>query len=655
MSYAEDIDYASHPVNFANLVGTYRWVWDGQREMYRNHEIASDIPDKEDEGFLTLSLAGEPNLENVCGSFRFGDLTGSFQGVVPITDARTGTIEPGVWRINLMVWTYVGDHLPVEDHELWVSEEKDNHKHPFVGMWINAGYSRQGSWKLVGKKQKDGYVYDPNDVDWEGLSGKEKKRLGLREESDEDGSEGEEDESESEEDESEESESEEGEDEDEDEEEESKGGEEEVGHEETEKEAVDKGAKTISKPEASRKRKATDSTEVPAAVKQKLIIIVKLLSRLSLKTIALRVALLDFSYLDQLLTAIYQRSALRMSLTRTFRLYNLDCLENNPPCFRVDTFSRLRNDKAITTALFRAPSGQKRVTATAYVSEALQREFFSIKYLQRSSQNDASIGLGRLFPELVDSIFCALESLADVIFFAVTCQRYYDVARRHIEKLVEEMFVVSWAGNRMICVEDSFTVDHLPPPLLNVEEMAFLNDSQYKGSVISREAFHFFFLLHHLRLKNNPLGPLDKKAYTSFGAYIYHICNQLQDPQNYDAHRDATLVRTHFLTIEPPAYEEFYNSPHILRNLVTREYIRSDAIKSINYHKLTFEHVLYARIAWTDGSLIEGVPGPFQGPWAGHRFDLIRWNNEVASGEVWTDVSDEAIRVALAILGDFEN
>ncbi|KAG6909093.1 hypothetical protein DXG01_002074 [Tephrocybe rancida] len=250
-------DYESGPVDFAKLLGTYRWVWDGQYGMVREHEIGPGIGGKEDEGFITLSLAGESKLENVCGSFQYGSLSGTFQGITPTIHERTGKVIPGVWSINSAVWAE-RNYMPKEGQELWVSERKDDNKHPFVGMFMSAGYSGcvQRVWTLVGKKQKDGYAYDPKDDNWEGLSQKEKKKLRLKEESSDD----EGDEDESEEDESEESGN---------EDESIEEGKDKTGQEETEKEVVDKGARTASRSEASRKRKATESAEAPEAVKQK--------------------------------------------------------------------------------------------------------------------------------------------------------------------------------------------------------------------------------------------------------------------------------------------------------------------------------------------------------------------------------------------------
>ncbi|KAG6864718.1 hypothetical protein C0991_007671 [Blastosporella zonata] len=156
---------------FATLLGTYRWVWDGQRDLPASND--------EDLGYLTLSLAGNPsNLQNLCGSFKYGSLTGTFQGITPLKQEQTGEVIPGFWSISHTVWGPDAE-MEEEGQQLWVTQEEDDNKHRFVGMYLTTGFcgwAHTAACDVVGKKQRDGCV------DGEGLSNEELDRLGLDEE-----------------------------------------------------------------------------------------------------------------------------------------------------------------------------------------------------------------------------------------------------------------------------------------------------------------------------------------------------------------------------------------------------------------------------------------------------------------------------------------
>ncbi|KAG6863663.1 hypothetical protein C0991_004298 [Blastosporella zonata] len=252
-----------------------------------------------------------------------------------------------------------------------------------------------------------------------------------------------------------------------------------------------------------------------------------------------------------------------------------------------------------------------------------------------SPQNDAPVGLGRLFPELIDCIFCELKDLDEVLFFAVTCQRYYDVARRHIERLVEEMFVDTWAGDRFIYMDDYVKWDDVPTAALTDYDVTYLFNCENARKQYLR---HYYLGPQNLRIEKI-------KPYT-LSTYLFDICNKLQNPRDYETHQALTLIRNNFLTIVNPVLEELYKA-YVLRNLSTHEYIRGDAI--IIHNDLSFERVLRLRIMWFSTDAL--TAGAVQGPWAGHRFDFVRREDIVMAKEEWSDVSNEAVQDALYMSG----
>lgn len=103
--------------------------------------------------------------------------------------------------------------------------------------------------------------------------------------------------------------------------------------------------------------------------------------------------------------------------------------------------------------------------------------------------------------------------------------------------------------------------------------------------------------------------------------------------------------------------------PWILRNLTTKEYVRSEAIalrpefiRGPDIAVIGFGEVVLSRICWSTSDSINtsDTSNISRGVWAGHRFDITtvaRHRNE-SKGADWSDVSHE---VASEIAGIWEN
>ncbi|KAI0381950.1 hypothetical protein F5Y04DRAFT_253656 [Hypomontagnella monticulosa] len=92
----------------------------------------------------------------------------------------------------------------------------------------------------------------------------------------------------------------------------------------------------------------------------------------------------------------------------------------------------------------------------------------------------------------------------------------------------------------------------------------------------------------------------------------------------------------------------------ILRNLTTKEFVRSEAIAldptfihGPDIDGIGFGHVILSRICWSTDPLgrIENPTNIMRGVWAGHRFDIthLSRHREITKGEKWADVSNEVV------------
>ncbi|KAI1805937.1 hypothetical protein F4811DRAFT_194421 [Daldinia bambusicola] len=96
------------------------------------------------------------------------------------------------------------------------------------------------------------------------------------------------------------------------------------------------------------------------------------------------------------------------------------------------------------------------------------------------------------------------------------------------------------------------------------------------------------------------------------------------------------------------------DQPWILRNLTTKEFVRSEAIAlkpefihGPRIRGIGFEHALLTRIFWVPSDVVENIiPEEFvKGLWAGHQFDIVQLSRhvETTKGETWADISTEVM------------
>ncbi|KAG5635142.1 hypothetical protein H0H81_012293 [Sphagnurus paluster] len=341
----------------------------------------------------------------------------------------------------------------------------------------------------------------------------------------------------------------------------------------------------------------------------------------------------------------------------------------------------------IEDALWRPPG--ERVTTKSYSEpkEKGQSSFLRGFHDSENAANHMASAFYGLSNEVIDLIYKKFDNLEEVILLAVTCQRSYEISRRHLERWVQQLFVVSWAGDRLICIGDYAQMDDLPPGMLTDEEREYLADrcehpaddnEQLTDDCASRENDHdadetsLWEKLGSLQLRHPKsairqirINDPNSSRYSDWGLYLFYMTKRAMSIMGKDTKmgllddgdREAL---SELLTIDRKTlytHASDWYPTHALRNLTKKEYVRGDAIERVRREpdaraqrldNLSFNHILAARFTWSsDPSLSMSYEGPLhRGVWAGHRFDVVEIGclyNGQESLDGWKDVSEEVI------------
>ncbi|PNP51173.1 hypothetical protein THARTR1_08235 [Trichoderma harzianum] len=257
--------------------------------------------------------------------------------------------------------------------------------------------------------------------------------------------------------------------------------------------------------------------------------------------------------------------------------------------------------------------------------------------------------LSKLPVELQRLIFDEIFLIEDIACFGLASQQLWAIARDYIDTYYAS-FLGSWAGQRIVFVGDDVETGDYPPGLFSEEELDELPETvdipyNYEVPDITWEE-DVPMTLHHFTL---PLFARKEKFLnlSELSTDIYTACRDRNkfryDPALKSTYRDI-------LTEEATYYPQ--DRPWILRNLITKEFVRSEAIalKPEFIHGpfidgFGFGQVIISRICWsTDPCTSINCELPIhRGVWAGHAFDvttLATHRAETMETE-WRDVSEE--------------
>jgi hypothetical protein len=240
--------------------------------------------------------------------------------------------------------------------------------------------------------------------------------------------------------------------------------------------------------------------------------------------------------------------------------------------------------------------------------------------------------------ELYDLIFEELE-IKDVFSLSLTNQYFWSVGRRHIQTY-NMSFLGPWAGECIICVGNYVEAGDHPQGLFTEDEESELQQ------LLDEEGW-----------------PMTLFGYACEYATIYvtlpmTLLVQLLDLKDYRPIPSASEIKE---TVYPEI-SDFYpkDVPWILRNLTTREYVRSDAIalKPEYIHGpdidfLGFGEVALSRICWSSYPSVsmEYNGNIHRGVWAGHCLDITTRarHDKQDPKEEWKDVSEEVAKEIASI------
>ncbi|KAG6824882.1 hypothetical protein H0H92_005521 [Tricholoma furcatifolium] len=289
--------------------------------------------------------------------------------------------------------------------------------------------------------------------------------------------------------------------------------------------------------------------------------------------------------------------------------------------------ARLDHDQDLLRALWRPNKGKKRVVVR------------SLNNVEGFAFPDQSTENFSLMTEILDMILAHLDDIVDLVSFMTTCQRYWEIGRRLLEKMIEHAAIVSWAGDRLGCFGDYAKLDDLPRGMLTDAEVQYIKSTDFESLWDSFSHLQRQRCFRYARCIENYWR---RPGSDLFGKIL---------SANFCVYQHLYRVLKELIEIDTIDIEDFLYGHLVFRNLTTKEYVRGTAIRAgrKQFRYLSFEHTLLIRTSWSsDPSMAMAYDGDLQvhrGVWAGHRFDVV--DAERVEGEHaedgWKDVSEAVI------------
>ncbi|KAL7894799.1 hypothetical protein HDV64DRAFT_258513 [Trichoderma sp. TUCIM 5745] len=284
------------------------------------------------------------------------------------------------------------------------------------------------------------------------------------------------------------------------------------------------------------------------------------------------------------------------------------------------------------------------------------------------SKTGRSVTIFDLPAEVHHLIFDSCDFIEDIICLGLTTRYFWAFAREYLHDYYTP-FLGRWAGENIVCVGDYVERGDFPPGLFSVEEANDLRQKTFEEPFDEDDddddddydlppVFHPKepFTLYHFT--SPTISDMEKRLNLwSMSSDIHLLC---RERSIYD---DAAfrLTSSEMLITESTYFPR--DQPWILRNLTTKEYVRSEAIalrpeyiRGPDIDVLGFGEVVLSRICWStsDSVSMADTSNISRGVWAGHRFDITtvaRHRDETKEAD-WRDVSQE---VASEIAGIWES
>jgi len=259
---------------------------------------------------------------------------------------------------------------------------------------------------------------------------------------------------------------------------------------------------------------------------------------------------------------------------------------------------------------------------------------------------DHSVTIFTLPIELHRCIFSHIEFIEDVVCLGLTSRYFWSVAQEHVHDYYASL-LGQWAGTNIVCVGEHVRPGDFPPGLFTVEEADELRqktvDMAYYDDYDDDETP---FTLNHFTHPSVSDEQEDTDV-KSESLRLYFHCEGRS--KNLDPAIKSSFKK---IVVEDSIYLP-QDQPWILRNLMTKEFVRSEAIAlkpefihGPNIDAVGFGEAIMLRSCWSTSSSInmdDALSHISRGVWAGHCFDITTFakHEDEIKKEEWRDVSEE--------------
>ncbi|KAK4153722.1 hypothetical protein C8A00DRAFT_43418 [Chaetomidium leptoderma] len=272
-----------------------------------------------------------------------------------------------------------------------------------------------------------------------------------------------------------------------------------------------------------------------------------------------------------------------------------------------------------------------------------------------------ALAFSNLPPELHRLVFDHIEFIEDAVCLGLASRYFWTFAREYLDAYYMS-FLGRWAGESIVCVGEDVKPGDYPPGLFSAEELDALQktradlwmpDDDHLEYVKCNESFTLFHFASPSVSVLEEVGDVSAEAWR-----MYCHCRDRAkhgDPALEAKLGGPALEATRSEIIATASTYTPQDQPWILRNLTTKEFVRSEAIaikaeyvRGPNIAVLGFGEVVLSRICWSTSPSIgmTDTTNISRGVWAGHCFDIttLARHEDDTGGAEWSDVSDEVAR-----------
>lgn len=222
----------------------------------------------------------------------------------------------------------------------------------------------------------------------------------------------------------------------------------------------------------------------------------------------------------------------------------------------------------------------------------IEAHVLSCEKVNRKRDESESITLDGLPPEILDMVYDCNDDLTDCVFLSLTSQRLWEIGKRHIIRIRDNLIVKNtWANTRIICAGDFQEKNDWPDGISMKEYDSYL--TRYDWPDRSRSTW---CLLSRFPQRFLTLNPSEMEIWN-------YLCKGYR-----------------------------MSNCFVLRNLSKKLYVRDEGLEylfegseSQPNPPLNLGHIVLAKICWSTSDYISmRYRGPIhRGEWAGDKLEIV--------------------------------